>query len=143
VDDQKPRSSEQGVVKDKDVKTKTPKTTTTNTAGTATQEMVDPSMTLRTQYSRFLPPPPNAPLSRSVYLGVLEEVLGKYKAWRDSQGDEGEENGGGGEKEWVWLITPFICCLSRPGAIFFGFQRLMERMGKLFSFGYTWEGRLT
>jgi len=34
------------------------------------------------------------------------------------------------EMDWVYLVTPFVCCLTRPAAICLGFEKLMERMGE-------------
>ena len=79
--------------------------------------------TLRSQYGRFLPPPPTSPPSRHSYLSTLEEVLGKY--YNEEQGVPGEEDG------WVYLATPFVCCYARPVAVFLAFQKLMERISEL------------
>ncbi|WVW83933.1 hypothetical protein I302_105956 [Kwoniella bestiolae CBS 10118] len=96
--------------------------------------------TLRSQLSRILPPPPNAPPSRHHYISIIEEVLGKYynaetllgkhnnenhrgKGDRYYYGDEHEDKG-----DWIYLVTPFICVLSRPVGVFLGFQKLMERL---------------
>lgn len=84
--------------------------------------------TLRSQYGRFLPPPPTSPPSRHAYLSTLEEVLGKYY---------NEEKSGGvipsseDELNWVYLATPFVCCYARPVAVFLAFQKLMERISTI------------
>jgi len=91
-------------------------------------------LTLRSQYVRFLPPPPSSTPSRHTYLALMEEVLGKYwNAEKDKGRDDewrrlasGVENG---ERDWVYLATPFVCCLTRPVAVFLGFQKLMEKLG--------------
>jgi glucan-binding YG repeat protein len=88
------------------------------------------SGTLRSQYGRFLPPPPTSPPSRHAYLSTLEEVLGKYynvekAAGRLQQGQTQKE-----EVEWVYLATPFVCCYARPVAVFLAFQKLMERISQ-------------
>lgn len=94
------------------------------------------TLTLRSQYVRFLPPPPTTPPTRHGYLSMVEEVLGKYfNAEKEEGRDEEyrrEISGGleGTEKDWVYLVTPFVCCLTRPVAVFLGFQRFMERLGK-------------
>lgn len=42
------------------------------------QQQQSQDQTLRSQYGRFLPPPPTSPPTRHAYLTTLEEVLGKY-----------------------------------------------------------------
>ena len=97
----------------------------------------EPGLALRPQYVRFLPPPPTSPPTRHDYLSILEEVLGKFwnaekERGRDEQWRRSVSYGlEGGEKYWVYLFTPFVCCLSRPAAVFLGFQRLMHRLGNL------------
>ena len=107
--------------------------------------------TLRSQYSRFLPPPPSAPPTRNGYISTALEVLGKYyhirlnrrlamtsPTERHSPGTTPAPPGGGvyedilhgAERDWVYLVTPFVCCLSRPGAICLGFEKLMDRLGR-------------
>ncbi len=93
----------------------------------------DTNLTLRPQ--SFLPPPPSKPPSRHAFLSLMEEVLGKF--W-NSETNEGRDDewrirvlGGGlegSEKDWVYLCTPFVCCLSQPIAVYCGFQKLMERI---------------
>ena len=34
------------------------------------------------------------------------------------------------EANWVYLATPFVCCLSRPIACYLGFEKIVERMGE-------------
>jgi glucan-binding YG repeat protein len=93
------------------------------------QNQEDNSGTLRSQYGRFLPPPPTSPPSRHAYLSTLEEVLGKYynveKAAGRLQEQQQKE-----EVEWVYLATPFLCCYARPVAVFLAFQKLMERISQ-------------
>ncbi|WVF71480.1 hypothetical protein IAT40_006286 [Kwoniella sp. CBS 6097] len=90
--------------------------------------------TIRSQLSRILPPPPSAPPSRHSFLSILEEVLGKFWNAENLAGrdDEYRRNRAGGlegtEREWVYLCTPFLCCLSRPVGVFLGFQNLMHRL---------------
>jgi hypothetical protein len=94
---------------------------------------IDETLTLRSQYGRFLPPPPSTPPSRQAFLAEVEEVLGKFWNAEKEQKRDGEwrrrQTGlDGSEKDWVWLVTPFVCCLTRPMAVFLGFQKLMHRM---------------
>ncbi|WVR09771.1 hypothetical protein IAU60_006847 [Kwoniella sp. DSM 27419] len=90
--------------------------------------------TIRSQLSRILPPPPSEPPSRHAFLSILEEVLGKFWNAESLAGRDDEYRrsltGGmeGSENDWVYLCTPFLCCLSRPVGIFLGFQKLMERL---------------
>lgn len=91
------------------------------------QQQQQQSQTLRSQYGRFLPPPPTSPPSRHAYLSTLEEVLGKY--WNEEK-DAGREVDDGEERNWVYLATPFVCCYARPVAVFLAFQKLMERMSQ-------------
>ncbi|KAI9639808.1 uncharacterized protein MKK02DRAFT_29781 [Dioszegia hungarica] len=89
--------------------------------------------TLRTQYGRFLPPPPVVPPTRHGYLALLEEVLGKFYHAEREDGRDGEYRRRttgleGTEREWVWLVTPFMCCLTRPVAVYLGFGKLTGRM---------------
>ncbi|WVQ67657.1 uncharacterized protein L199_005860 [Kwoniella botswanensis] len=92
--------------------------------------------TLRSQLSRILPPPPNSPPSRHTYISIIEEVLGKYYNSENLLGKNNDENTKnsyyGDECEdknnWIYLVTPFICVLSRPVGVFLGFQKLMKRM---------------
>jgi hypothetical protein len=80
--------------------------------------------TLRSQYGRFLPPPPTSPPTRHAYLSTLEEVLGKYYNEEKAAGSPTS----GEEVNWVYLATPFVCCYARPVAVFLAFQKLMERI---------------
>lgn len=94
---------------------------------------IDETLTLRSQYGRFLPPPPTTPPTRQAFLAEVEEVLGKFWHAENDAGRDGEwrrrRTGiDGSEREWVWLVTPFVCCLTRPVAVFLGFQGLMQRM---------------
>ena len=94
---------------------------------------IDETLTLRSQYGRFLPPPPTTPPSRQAFLAEVEEVLAKFwqaenDAGRDAEWRRRKNGTEGSEKEWVWLVTPFVCCLTRPVAVFLGFQGLMQRM---------------
>lgn len=74
----------------------------------------------------FLIPPPTEPPSRHTYLSIMEEVLGKYyHAEGTSQRTTGPP-----PKDWVYLATPFVCCLSRPIAVFYAFEKLTERMSR-------------
>lgn len=82
--------------------------------------------TLRSQYGRFLPPPPTSPPSRHAYLTTLEEVLGKYYNEEKGFGTPTPED----EVNWVYLATPFVCCYARPVAVFLAFQKMMERISK-------------
>jgi len=86
--------------------------------------------TLRSQYGRFLPPPPTSPPSRHSYLSTLEEVLGKYYNEEKSSGMIPSQ---ADEVNWVYLATPFVCCFARPVAVFLAFQKLMERISKSLS----------
>ncbi|WWC89306.1 uncharacterized protein L201_004227 [Kwoniella dendrophila CBS 6074] len=102
--------------------------------------------TIRSQLSRILPPPPTKPPSRHHYLSILEEVLGKYHNVKISNNKDNDNVGEKEEEEekritynelmenyendWIYLVTPFICVLSRPVGIFLGFQKLMERLKK-------------
>lgn len=95
-------------------------------AGTSRTED-DGSGTLRSQYGRFLPPPPTSPPSRHAYLSALEEVLGKYY---NMEREAGRQCTPGVEVEWVYLATPFVCCFARPVAVFLAFQKLMDRMSE-------------
>lgn len=92
----------------------------------------------------FLIPTPSGPPSRHGYIALIEEVLGKY--WHASgctpkPGDaEAEPHGDRSPRpnwrpgeapapaDWVYLATPFVCCLARPIAVFYGFENLMDRM---------------
>jgi hypothetical protein len=94
----------------------------------------------------FLLPPPNAPPKRHVFMQMMEEVLGKY--WHASgcspqPTDYTAERHGDlaprpawhtgdmpAPVDWVYLATPFMCCLSRPIAVFYTFEKLLQRMGK-------------
>jgi len=97
------------------------------------------TLTLRSQYVRFLPPPPSSPPARDEYLTMVEEVLGKFWSTEKDKGrdEEWRRTGSGGmdgtERDWVYLVTPFVCCLTRPMAVFLGFQRLVERLGAFLS----------
>lgn len=93
----------------------------------------DETQTLRTQYGRFLPQPPTSAPSRHSYLAFLDEVLGKFYHSEREEGRDGEYRRRKAqlersEEEWVWLVTPFMCCLTRPVAVYLGFQKFMERM---------------
>lgn len=91
----------------------------------------DAAGTLRSQYGRFLPPPPTSPPSRHAYLSTLEEVLGKYYNVEKEAGrlaSPGAIQGLGDEVNWVYLATPFVCCFARPVAVFLAFQKLMDRI---------------
>jgi hypothetical protein len=91
----------------------------------------DASGTLRSQYGRFLPPPPTSPPSRHAYLSTLEEVLGKYYNVEKEAGrlaPPGQIQGQGEEVNWVYLATPFVCCFARPVAVFLAFQKMMDRI---------------
>jgi hypothetical protein len=92
--------------------------------------------TIRSQYSRFLPPPPTAPPSRNTFISTVLEVLGKVYNIQLAKGTDCEKRRMASgienvEVDWVYLVTPFICCLSRPGAIALGFEQLMGRIGEL------------
>ena len=87
--------------------------------------------TLRSQYSRFLPPVSTTPPSRHTFMVTVLEVLGKYYHIQiDKKGKKkdvmAEQDS---ERDWVYLVTPFICCLSRPAAMCLGFEKLMDRLG--------------
>ncbi|WWC62170.1 uncharacterized protein I303_104763 [Kwoniella dejecticola CBS 10117] len=93
--------------------------------------------TIRSQLSRILPPPPSSPPSRHHYLSILEEVLGKYYNVEytltkpaATNGEEMEDMGmmGNSKNDWIYLVTPFVCVLSRPVGIFLGFQKLTNRL---------------
>lgn len=109
--------------------------TSTAAAGTGAS---NPSLTLRSQYGRFLPPPPTSPPTRHGFITLLEEVLSKFYNAEKALGRDEEyrirASGGlrGTEAGWVWLATPFVCCFVRPVAVFLAFQKLMERMRKCF-----------
>jgi len=93
--------------------------------------------TIRSQYSRFLPPPPSTPPSRNAYISTVLEVLGKYHNMQLQIGRDEETRKemnammADTEMDWVYLVTPFVCCLTRPAAICLGFEKLMERTGEL------------
>ena len=96
---------------------------------------IDETLTLRSQYGRFLPPPPTTPPSRQAFLTEVEEVLAKFwhaesDAGRDGEWRRRKTGMEASEKDWVWLVTPFVCCLTRPVAVFLGFQGLMQTMRK-------------
>lgn len=93
----------------------------------STQQSQQSQQTLRSQYGRFLPPPPTSPPTRHAYLSTLEEVLGKY--WNEEK-DAGRKIEDGEERNWVYLATPFVCCYARPVAVFLAYQKLMERMSE-------------
>jgi hypothetical protein len=97
----------------------------------------DETQTLRTQYGRFLPQPPTSAPSRHSYLALLDEVLGKFYHSEREEGRDGEYRRRKSqlersEEEWVWLVTPFMCCLTRPVAVYLGFQKLLDRMRECF-----------
>lgn len=90
--------------------------------------------TIRSQYSRFLPPPPSSPPTRNGFISTVLEVLGKYHNTQLNKGrNSGSRRMGSGvtdsEMDWVYLVTPFVCCLSRPGAVYLGFEKIMDRLG--------------
>lgn len=95
------------------------------------------ALTLRSQFIRFLPPPPSSPPSRHGYLTMLEEVLGKFWNAEKQQGRDEEYRRKvsrgleGSEKDWVYLVTPFVCCLTRPVAVFLALSKLMQRIGMI------------
>lgn len=99
----------------------------------------------------FLIPAPTAPPTRHTYITMLEEVLGKFwhqTGCRPSEVDvEGEMEEADldvavGPRarwpagvwpqpvDWVYLVTPFVCCLSRPIAVFYAFDKLAERLSE-------------
>lgn len=98
------------------------------------QAQASQPQTLRSQYGRFLPPPPSTPPSRHGFITLLEEVLGKFYNAEKALGrdDEYRLRASGGlrdtEAGWVWLATPFACCFVRPVAVFLAFQKMMERI---------------
>lgn len=98
------------------------------------------TLTLRSQLLRFLPPPPDAPPSRHGYLLMIEEVLGKYwnveKDWGRDDDWRRASSGGleGSEGDWVYLVTPFVCCLTRSAGVFLAFQKFMERISMIIAF---------
>ncbi|KAK8864418.1 hypothetical protein IAR55_001666 [Kwoniella newhampshirensis] len=103
--------------------------------GGGSGEENDPTLnTIRSQLSRILPPPPSSPPSRHAFLSNLEEVLGKFwnaekMTWRDDQYRRQVSRGmEQSERDWVYLCTPFLCCLARSVSMFMGFQQLMERL---------------
>jgi hypothetical protein len=93
----------------------------------------------------FLLPPPTAPPRRHVFMQMMEEVLGKY--WHAAgcapERTDGIAEAGGdyaprpawiagdmpAPVDWVYLATPLMCCLARPIAVFFTFEKLFERIG--------------
>jgi hypothetical protein len=109
-----------------------------------------PFTTLRSRYSKFLPPPPKTAPSRHDYIAMLKEVLGKYSHSRmiknelarqqnragypDAEVRVGGVGLGAEDEHWVELVTPFICCLKQPIAIYLGFEKLMQRIGELKAF---------
>ena len=100
------------------------------TSSRPTSEYDESETTLRAQLSRFLPPAPTSPPSLKAYLVSVEEVLGKL--WNQRIATEVDEPNAVNKRdvrEWVPLVTPFVCCLTRPLAIFLGFQKLMDRFG--------------
>lgn len=107
----------------------------TDTRHTAQTKNEDGELnTIRSQYSRFLPPPPSSPPSRSGFISMVLEVLGKYHNMRRAKNEDEEtrrELSGldDSERDWVYLVSPFVCCLTRPAAVCLGFEKLMERMG--------------
>ncbi|ORY34029.1 hypothetical protein BCR39DRAFT_518178 [Naematelia encephala] len=89
--------------------------------------------TLRSENTRLLPPPPSSPPSRHGYMSMMEEVLGKFYHAELARGHDEEYRRGSygledSERDWVYLATPFMCCLSRPVAVSLGFQKLMQRL---------------
>lgn len=97
----------------------------------------------------FLIPAPTQAPSRHAYIAMVEEVLGKYwnsKGCRHSQldmppdGDRDSDEVGPRARwpegmgpqpvDWVYLVTPFVCCLSRPIAVFYAFDKLAERLSE-------------
>ena len=96
-------------------------------AASAKRTAADEEETLRNQYSRFLPPAPTVAPSRAQYLSLVMEVLGKYY---NADVERSKRIAGDQVKDWVYLLTPFVCCLSRPVAMFLGFQRLVDRIGE-------------
>ena len=107
----------------------------TDTRHTAQTKNEDGELnTIRSQYSRFLPPPPSSPPSRNAFISTVLEVLGKYHNIRLAKGEDVEsrrELSGldDSERDWVYLVSPFVCCLTRSSAVCLGFEKLMERMG--------------
>jgi len=106
---------------------------------------IDDPSTMSWRGKGFLLPPPSAPPKRHVFMQMMEEVLGKY--WHASGCSPqvtdltAEVHGDLAPRpawhtgdmpapvDWVYLATPFMCCLSRPIAVFFTFEKLLERMG--------------
>ena len=66
---------------------------------------------------------------------MLEEILGKFWNAEEQRGRDDEWRRAnswglqGSETDWVYLVTPFVCCLTRPVAVFLAFQKLMDRLG--------------
>ncbi|KAL1406996.1 hypothetical protein Q8F55_006409 [Vanrija albida] len=91
-----------------------------------------------------LVPPPTASPTRAQYLSLMEDVLGKYWHSADCQPSSIEVAAGAGDStgprtrwlpgqppapaDWVYLATPFVCCLARPMAVFYGFEALMDKL---------------
>jgi hypothetical protein len=99
----------------------------------------------------FLIPAPTAPPSRHAYLSMLEEVLGKY--WHavgckpsrvEIEGEMEEadadvaigprprwpEGVGPQPADWVYLVTPFVCCFSRPISVYYAFDKLAAKLSE-------------
>ncbi|CAK9786139.1 hypothetical protein CC85DRAFT_291039 [Cutaneotrichosporon oleaginosum] len=97
----------------------------------------------------FLIPAPTAPPTRHAYLSMLEEVLGKY--WHgvgckpsrveiEAEMDEVDadvaigprarwpEGVGPQPVDWVYLVTPFVCCFSRPISVYYAFDKLAAKL---------------
>ncbi|RSH78096.1 uncharacterized protein EHS24_002552 [Apiotrichum porosum] len=87
----------------------------------------------------FLLPPPSAPPTRHAYLTLIEEVLGKY--WHAAgMPDDPDPHSDlqprpawapgmpPAPADWVYLATPFVCVLSRPLAVFYSFEKLVDRL---------------
>lgn len=89
----------------------------------------------------FLLPPPSAPPTRHAYLTLIEEVLGKY--WHAAgMPDDPDPHSDlqprpawapgmpPAPADWVYLATPFVCVLSRPLAVFYSFEKLVDRLSE-------------
>ncbi|BEJ07461.1 hypothetical protein CcaverHIS641_0407300 [Cutaneotrichosporon cavernicola] len=121
-----------------------------NNAAPPPLSLDDGTMAFRAKSSgTLLVPAPTAPPSRHTYLTMLEEVLGKYwhgvecKPTAAEAEDEIEDLDGDAAArprvrwpkgvgpqpaDWVYLVTPFVCCLSRPIAIYYAFAKLAEKL---------------
>ncbi|KAL7421832.1 hypothetical protein Q5752_003603 [Cryptotrichosporon argae] len=82
---------------------------------------------------RGFPAAPPRSLSRHAYLALVADVLGRHWHAEAARGHDDAHRrrragADGTEADWVYLVTPFACCLARPVAVFYGFQQLMRKL---------------